>query len=66
MSSLDKWSLALQGVGAAANIYGAYQQGKSYDEEMEYRRRIEEEDRRKRESAGKALSPYLAQYVKGE
>ena len=65
LSSLDKWSLALQGLGTAASGYGAYQQGKSYDEEMAYRRRIEEEDRARNLAAGQAMSPFLEQYMRG-
>jgi hypothetical protein len=64
LSSLDKWSLALQGLGTAAQAYGGYQQGRAYDEEMEYRRRIEEEDREKRERAGRNLGPILERYLR--
>ena len=61
MSSLDKWGLGLQALGMGADIYGGYQQGRSYD----YDRRMEDEDRARNIKAGEYLSPWLKQYMEG-
>lgn len=65
MSSLDKWGLGLQAFGLGAQTYGQYQGGKSYDEEMGYRRQMEEEDRQRRMRAGERMSPFLERYMSG-
>ena len=43
-----------QGVGAAGNIYGAYEAGRIYDEEEERRRRL-----------NRALTPLLGETLSG-
>ncbi len=59
-----KWlGLGLQGAGIAANAYGQYQQGKTVDEELKYRRDIEKEDRERRMRAGNAMKGLLAKYM---
>lgn len=72
-SSLTGWEKAAiiaSALGAAGNIYGAYQEGRSRDEELEFRRELDRqrqewiaEDRRRRDNASRVLAPYLKDYL---
>lgn len=55
--------LGLQGAGLLADVYGAHQQGKTVDKQLEYERKRDQEERERRIRAGKALRGSLAGYL---
>lgn len=73
LSTMDKLLLGGQGVQAAGNIYGSYQQGKARERQhelqerqmalAEQRREEEERRRRRQERLANLLAPYFQQLV---